>query len=242
MSDTLSQASLKVLRNSRIPNDSSTSSTNAITDIKQYINQRARSVWSRRLFREYIILGTYAVPASTKTVALSDISITSGFDTDGRARNAGFYEIGAMREGDNPLLPEDIGAVNNVDAGAWSANTAPVYFINRGQSGIYLLGQYTAETTLSFWGKAGFQDLTNDETWILGDSDALIEGATADMYANWWKDQNQAAKYEQKFEDAIRLLVDAQETQAAAKRRITPGLSMGNHRAIDFTSKSGIIR
>lgn len=242
MADTLSQMSLKVLRNSRIPNDSSTASNNAITDIKQYLNHRARSVWSRRLFREYIILGTYTVPASDKAVSLSSISITSGFDTDGRARNAAFYEIGAIREGDNPLLPEDIGAVNNVDAGAWSANTAPVYFINRGQSGIYLLGQYSSDTTLSFWGKAGFQDLADGETWILGDSDALIEGATADMYANWWKDQNQAAKYEQKFEDAIRLLVDAQETQAAAKRRITPSFAIGGQRAIDFTSKSGIIR
>jgi hypothetical protein len=240
MADTLSQMSLKVLRNARIPNNGGTPSTNAITDIKQYINQRARSVWARRLFREYIILGTYAVPASTKSIALSSITITSGFDTDGRGRDASFYEIGALRDGDNPILPEDIGAINNVDAGVWASNTSPVFFINRGQSGIYLLGEYSAATTLSFWGKAGFQDLTDAETWILGDSDALIDGATADMYANWWKDQGQAAKYENKFENGIKLLVDTQEVQAAAKRRIIPTMNIGMSGGHGYTSKTGV--
>jgi len=240
MSDTLSQAALKVLRNSRIPNNSSTPATNALVDIKQHINQRAKNVWARRLWREYVILGSKSVAATIKAITLASISIESGFDTDGRGRDAAFYEIGAVREGDNPLLPEDIGAVNSVDAGAWASSTSPVNFINRGQSGIHLLGSYTAATTLSFWGKAGFQDLTNDETWILGDSDALIEGATADMFTYWWEDHAQAAKHEAKFENAIRLLVDAQEVQSAAKRRIIPRMQIGLKSNVNFTSKTGV--
>jgi len=240
MSDTLAQMSLKVLRNAKIPNNNSTPANNAITDIKQYLNQRAKSVWARRLFREYIILGSKSVLASIKTITLGSITIESGFDTDGRGRDAAFYEIGAVREGDNPLLPEDIGAINSVDPGIWASTTAPVHFINRGQSGIHLLGAYSANTTLSFWGKAGFQDLADAETWILGDSDALIEGATADMYTYWWEDHATAMKHEAKFENAIKLLVDAQEVQGASKRRIIPKMQIGLSSQVSYTSKTGV--
>lgn len=240
MSETLSQMALKVLRNARINNDSTVAATNALADIKQWINQRAKSVHARRLFREYIILGTCVVPSATKAIALSDITVLSGFTTDGNGRDSSFCEIGAVREGSNPLLPEDIGAINNVDAGSWASNTSPLYFINRGQLGIYLLGEYAAATTLSFWGKAAFQDLTDSETWILGDSDALIDGATADVFTFHWEDEGIAAKYEAKFENAIRLLVDAQEVQSASKRRVVPTMPIGLSYNINFQSKTGV--
>lgn len=240
--DTLSAGALKVLTKARIPNDSTTTSTQAITDIKAYMNQRAKNIWARRIFREYLILGTYEVPASTKLITLASITPETGWNTSGQGRTGTFAEVAAIREGSNPLLPEDIGAVNAVDAGAWSSSSSPIYFINRGQSGILLLGQYTAATTLSFWGKASFQDLTDNETWILGDSDALIEGATADMYTYWWSDPTEAAKQEAKFENAVRLLVDAQEVQAAQKRRIIPTMPIGMSSTVDYATKTGIRR
>lgn len=240
MPDTLSQMSLKVLARSKISNDSSTPSTNAITDIKAYINTRAKSVWERRLWREYIILGTYSVPASTQRIALTDISVDSGFGTSANGYNGTFAEVGAIREGTTPLLPEDIGAINNVDADQWSSTTSPIRFISRGANGIHLLGSYSTATTLSFWGKAKFQDLTDAETWCLGDSDALIHGAVADMFMYWWEDQQTAMIHETKFENAIRLLVDRQEVQGANKKRIIPRMEIGGNRGIDYRFKTGI--
>jgi hypothetical protein len=234
---------LKVLRNARIPNNSSTPSNNALTDIGQYINQRAKSVWERRTFAEYIILGTYQVPASTKLIALSSISIESGFGVAANGYGGTFSLIGSAREGENPMFPEDIGAINQVDPSLWGTTLSPVKFLPRGANGIYLLGSYGVATTLSFWGKASFSDMSGSETWCLGDSDALINGATADMFTNWWKDPQTAMTYEQKFENGIKLLVDRQEVQGGARRRIIPALNIGSSgSAIDFQAKSGIYR
>lgn len=242
MSDSLSQMAVKCLGDVRIPNDSSTASTNALAKIKEYINQRAKSVWQRRLFQEYLILGTYSLPASTKIIALSSITVESGFGTAANGYGGTFSLIGSVREGTNPILPEDIGAVNQVDPGLWGTTLSPIRFLSRGANGIYLFGEYPVDTTLSFWGKASFADLGDSSTWCLGDSDALIHGAAADFWSNWWKDQNQAAKYEAKFENGIKLLVDAQEIQGASKRRIIPKMSMGNSGSADYTSKTGVIR
>jgi hypothetical protein len=241
MSDTFTQMRLKVLRNCRIPNNSSTPSNNAITDIGEYINHRAKSVWERRTFSEYIILGTYELPANTKVIALSSITVESGFGTAANGYGGTFALIGAVREGTNPIFPEDIGAVNQVDPSLWGQTLSPVKFIPRGANGIYLLGSYSVATTLSFWGKASFADLTASETWCLGESDALINGATADIYLNHWKDPNTAAAYEAKYENGIRLLVDKQEVQGGSRRRLIPSMNMGNSGSgISFQSKSGI--
>jgi hypothetical protein len=63
------------------------------------------------------------------------------------------------------------------------------------------------------------------------------------MFSNWWKDPQTAGTYEQKFENSIRLLVDAQEVQGGSRRRIIPSLNIGSSgSSIDFQAKSGIYR
>lgn len=239
MADTLSVMALEVIKRAKISNDSSTPSTNAIADAKQYINRRAKSVWERRVFSEYVIKGTRAVPASTSIINMSDLAIDSGYGTAERGYNGVFSLICAVRDTNCPVLPEDIGAINNVDAAMWG-QMSPNRFVPRGARGIELLGTFSATTTLYFWGKAGFQDLTDSETWIMGDSDALIHGATSDMFKYWWEDPNLSAEHEMKFENAIRLLVDRQEVQGGNKRRIIPRMSIGGYRSIDYRFKSGI--
>ena len=243
MADTFSTMKTKALGMSRIPNNNSTPSNNALTDIGTYINQRAKSVWERRLFLEYVILGTYSVPANTKIISLSSIVVESGFGTAANGYGGTFSLIGSAREGSNPIFPEDIGAINQVDPSLWGQTLSPIKFLPRGANGIYLLGEFSTATTLSFWGKASFADLTASETWCLGDSDALVFGAVADIYRNHWKDQNTANFYEQKFENGIRLLVDRQEVQGGSRRRVIPSLNIGSSGiAMDFQSKSGIYR
>ena len=239
MPDTLSQMSLKVLPRAKIGNDGSTPSTNALVDIKSYMNTRAKSVWERRVWGEYIIKGSYTVPAGTSIIPMTALSIDTGYSTPERGYSGTFSAICAVRDTNTPVLPEDIGAVNNVDAAMWG-EISPTRFIPRGARGIELLGTFSVATTLYFWGKGGFQDLTDSETWIMGDSDALIHGATSDMFKYWWEDPALSAEHESKFENAIRLLVDRQEVQGANKRRIIPRMSIGGNRGIDYRFKTGI--
>lgn len=239
MPDTLSQMAVKVLPRVRIPNDGSTGSTNALTDIKAYMNTRAKSTWERRVFSEYIIKGSYSVPAGTSIIDLSSISIDTGYGTAERGYNGLFSLIAGVRDSSAPILPEDIGAINNVDVSLWG-EISPVRFVPRGARGIELLGTFTSAKTLYFWGKAGFQDIADGESWIMGDSDALLHGATADMYKFHWEDGKLSDEHEGKFENAIRLLVDRQEVQGASKRRIIPRLSIGGSRGLDYRFKTGI--
>lgn len=222
MSLTLAQMASRVLRNCQIPEDSTLSSVQALADAKQYLNERANDVYSRRVFPEYIILGTYTIPANTRRFNLSDIVIDAGFTTSGRSYNATFFDIIAIREGVNPLLPEDPGAINSVQPDLWAATTAPVRFINRGQNGIFLLGQYPTATALSFFGKANFQDLTDGETWLLENEACLQAGATGDMLRDFSKDDNRAMIRYQEFEGEIAKIIDNIESQSANKKRIIP--------------------
>ena len=239
MADTLSQGAVKVLPRVRIPNDGSTGSTNALTDIKSYMNTRAKSVWERRVFGEYVIKGYLEVPANTSIISLSSITIDSGYGNAERGYDGTFSLICGVRDTNTAILPEDIGAINSVDPSLWG-EISPVRFAPRGARGIDLLGTFATAKTLYFWGKGGFRDLTDSETWILGDSDALIHGATADMFMFHWEDQGLAAAHESKFENAIRLLVDRQEVQGGNKRRIVPRMSIGGNRGLDYRFKTGI--
>lgn len=210
-----------ILRNVQIEDNSSASSVQAKTDAGQYANERARDVWSRRLWREYIILGTYSVPANTKRILLSDIVVDSGFSA-GSGFDDAFDEVIAIREGSNPIMPQDPGAINALQADLWASTTAPVQFVNRGQSGLFLLGEYSTAKTLSFFGKAKFQDLTNAETWILGNEKCLIAGASGDFIRDHDRDDNRAKIRYDEYEAEIVKLIDAQEVQGANSKRIIP--------------------
>lgn len=241
MSLTLAQMASRVLRNVQIPEDSSTAGVQALADAKQYLNERARDVWKRRLWREYLILGTCSVPAATRNIALSDIAPSAGFTTSANGYSAVFFEIAAVREGSVPLMAEDMTAINAVRADLWTNTKTPVRFVNRGQSGIVLMGEYAEATTLSFMGKAAFADIADGETWCLNNENCLIAGATGDMLRDHDRDDQRAASRYQEYESEIAKLIDAAEVQGANQRRIVPAMpwtDFGDQLLID-TSKTG---
>lgn len=241
MSLTLAQMASRVLRNVQIPEDTSTAGVQALADAKQYLNERARDVWKRRLWREYLILGTFEVPAATRNIALASITPSTGFTTSANGYSAAFFEIAGVREGDSPLIAEDSTAINAVSAELWTTTGSPVSFINRGQSGIVLLGEYDTATVLSFMGKAAFADLADGETWCLNNENCLIAGATGDMLRDHDRDDQRAAGRYAEYEAEIAKLIDAAEVQGANRRRLVPLMPWTDYySAITVDTKTGV--
>lgn len=216
---TLSQIASRVLRNVEIPEDAST--TQALADVKQYVNERARDIWKRRPWGEYNIHGTFTVPADTRIVNLSDIVAEAAY-TSGNGYRAGFAEIISVRQGDARLLAEDQGAVDAIRPSWWDNESLPTRFVNQGKKGIRLLGVYATATELSFFGKADFQDLTDAETWVMDNENALIFGASADFLKFHERDDNRADKSYQQYEAEVSKLVSAAEAQRGNAKRIIP--------------------
>lgn len=241
MALTLANIGSRILRNVQIPEDSSTTSIQALSDAKQFANEWHHRIWGRRLWRESIILGSFSVPAGTQVVALSDIVVDSRF-TAGSGFDDAFTEISAVREGDNPLLAEDATAIHAIDPAAWASTTSPTLFINRGQKGIYLLGKYSSATTLSFFGKAMSQDLSDSESWALDSNGwALILGATGDFIKHNERDDERAQLRYAEADAEVQKLIDQQEVQGANRRRIVPVNPWTNYdisNAVDI-SKTG---
>lgn len=221
MSVIFSAIKSKILRNVQIQENASAPSVLALSDAGSYANERGRDVWRRRLWREYIILGTYTVPAGTQAITLANITPHASFNTSANGYNATFFEISAIREGSNPLGPQDPSSINAISPSAWEANGTPVKFVNRGQSGIFLLGSFVEATELSFFGKANYQDITAAETWILDpNGQALIEGASGDLYRYFRKNTESASACYQAYEAEIAKLVEAQDVQGANSKEI----------------------
>ncbi len=222
MALTHAQMVTRAMRDAQIPEDSSTAGVQAQTDAGQYINECARDVWKRRLWEEYLILGTFTVPASTSRIALSDIVVSSGYSTSANGYKNTFHEIIAVREGSNPLMPEDAGAIQKLQADLWVATTSPVLFVNRGQNGITLLGQYSTATALGFFGKGDFQDLTTGETWVLANENCLIAGAAAKLIEYHERNPGRAQLMYQAYEAEIAKMILQREEQGANIKRVVP--------------------
>lgn len=220
MGKTLDQLASAVLRDVEVLEDSA--NTQALTDCKNYINERANDIYRRRTWGEYVVLGSFAVPASTYFIRPSDVVLDAGFPA-GNGRAATLSEFTSVRKGDVPLIAEDQGAINLTLASLWTSTTEPFKYVNLGQKGVRLLGYYSSETTLSFFGKAGFQDLTASETWIMDeDGKALIKGAAADMMKYHDRDDNRANALYGEYEAEIAKLVDAAEVQRGNVKRLIP--------------------
>lgn len=241
MARTLSQIATDVLRNCEIPEDSST--TQALVDAKSYINERARTIWrAPLLFPEYLILGTYTIPAGQTSIALSAITAHADYATSARGYNATFDKVIAIREGVNPLMPEDAGAIQKLQADLWASTTTPTLYVPRGNQGIALLGAYSTDTVLSFFGKAKFQALTDAESWIVDEwGDALVAGGSAEFLRKHERDENRAAAQDSLFAEEFKKLVHERKVQGADVTRVVPlnpwtNEFSGNH----DTSKIGI--
>lgn len=222
MNLTLSQMATRVLRNCQIPEDSTTPSVQALADVKLLINERAYDVYSRRNWPEFFILGSYAVPANTRQINLSSITPDTGFTTSGNGFNAAFYSAVTLRNGTDNIFAEDPGAIRLLQADLWTANDSPRRMINRGQSGVRLLGQYAVTTTVNFYGKAKWQALTDSETWIMENSQCLIAGATADLIKVNDRDDTRAAINYQEYEACIAKMISNVEEQMGNVKRIIP--------------------
>jgi hypothetical protein len=216
---TLSQMASRVLRDIQMEEDSST--TQALTDAKQYLNERARDIWERRTWDEFTVLGSYTVAAQTRDIALSSISIDSAFAA-GNGRDDVAAEILSVREGDTRLEAEDPGAVNRIQPSLWSGTGTPYRYVNLGGSGIHLLGYYSSATALSFVCKAAFQTMGDSEKWILGNDEGIIRGAAGDMIKFYERDENRANAYYAQYEASIAKLVDQSMGQRANIRRFIP--------------------
>lgn len=223
---TLATMASRALRNAQIPEDGSTAAVQALADAKSWINERARDVWKRRHWREYVILGSFTVPANTQRIALTDIVPDTGFNTSANGYNATFFEISAIRSGTVGFQPEDAGAINNVQPDLWANGTTPalfpIKFVNRGQSGVFLLGTYSTPTLLNFFGKANFQDLADSDTWVLNNENCLIAGGTADILRANDRDDARSGTWYQEYESEIAKLIDQAEVQGANIKRIIP--------------------
>jgi hypothetical protein len=222
MSLTLAQMATRVLRNVQIPEDSTVPSVQALADAKQFINERARDVWSRRNWPEFFILGSYTIPASTQRIALSSITPDTGFSTSGNGYNATFFSAVSIRSGVNNIAAEDPGIIHRLQADLWANTATPTTMINRGQNGLFLMGQYSSPTVLNFYGKANFQDLTDSETWLLNNEYVLISGATGDMIKYNDRDNERAGISYQEFEAGIAKMIDAIDNQAGNLKRFVP--------------------
>jgi hypothetical protein len=237
---TLDGMTLRVLRNVGIPNDSSSTATQAKTDINQYINELARDVWKRRMWREYIITGSYYIPSGAKYVSFSLITVDSGYPSSGNGLSSEFAEISSIREGSNILLPFDPGSGVFTDSEFWTRTTSPSHFINRGTQGVLLGGQYSTSTTLRFIGKANFQDLGASETWIMDNENCLIAGATWKMMQAFDKDDVSSQQWQSEFEAEISKMVDAAENQAGNVKKIVPIMPFTDVTTDSDTSVTGV--
>jgi hypothetical protein len=228
---------LKVLRNIGIPNDTSTTTTQVKSDIAELINELAQDVVDRRLWREYILTGTYTIPASQRFIAFSQITVDSGFPAAASGYNPVFSEIASISDGSIVLLPADptTGARQAVDT--FTSTSTPSYFVNRGSQGIMLLGTYPAATALKFVGKASFQDLTASESWIINQPDLLIDGATWKMKVAYDKDDVSAQTYQTLYEGGVTKMLDKAENQGANTKQIYP-VSPFTDIDTDFNSSS----
>lgn len=222
---TLSQMASRALRNAQIPEDSTSSSVLAIADAKQYINEKAKDIWARRVWREYLIQGSYAVPASTRRIALASITVATGYTTSGSGYNAAFAEVSQVyNENGDALLPFDPMSTNAIQPDLWQDTDTPTRYVNRGVNGIELLGEFDETTTLYFIGKANFQDLTDSESWVFGvaGEQALICGGTAELLRWHDRDDVRAQLAIAECEAWILKMIDAQEVQGANEKHVIP--------------------
>lgn len=223
MAVTLAQAASKVLRNCQIPEDSTSTSVAALAASKQYINEALQDIWSQRVYREALGLGTFSVPASTSRIALSDIVLDTGYNTAGSGVDDTVEEVIWIREGTKPFSPQDIATLNVLSPNMLTNTNSPLGFTNRGANGILLHGQYTTATTLSFLVKLNSQDLADSESWILDpQASALISKATGDIIRDFQRDDNRAAIRYQEYMAAVQALIDKQTVQGANILRIVP--------------------
>lgn len=221
-SATLAQMASNVLRNIQLPEDSTTPSVQALADAKSYINGRARDVWSRRNWPEYFILGSYTVASGAQRIPLTSITPDTGFETSGNGYLATFYTAISLRSGVNNIAAEDPNVIHRLKADLWEQTDNPTQMVNRGQRGLFLLGQYTASTVLKFYGKANFQDLTDSETWILENDQCLELGATGDMIKYHDRDNERASISYQEYEAEIAKMIDLIDNQSGNTKRIVP--------------------
>lgn len=243
MSQIASQLVSKILRNIQVDEDGSAPAVQAQTDALSYLNERALDVWKRRLWREYIITGYYSVPANTRKIDLSSITVDSIFSS-GSGRAGSFHEVFAIRNGNSPLTPVDPGSINSLDPSLWASTSNPSQFVNLGQDGILLLGTFSEATTLYFAGKAAYLDLVAASTWILdSEGTALVEGVTGDMIRDHDRDDNRATIRYKKYEEEIAKLIDAQEVQGSNIKQIIPANPWtgydGDFQGSNYTSRTG---
>lgn len=224
MAFTKSNLASFALRDAQIPENSSTSSVQALADAKNYIDEAALDVYSRRIWPEYIILGTASVAVSDPDIALSDITAVSPFNTAANGRGSSFATVTGVRSGSDPLYAVDVHSLNALSPLAWSQATNPLTFWPRGTSGIYLTGGgLTQAATLSFIGKATFQVLGDSESWILEpQGKALQIYATAKLIKFNDRDDGRHQALMQDFENEIQKLIDKIEVQSATDRRVIP--------------------
>lgn len=235
---TLAQMASAVLRDTQIPEDTSTAGVQALADAKQFLNESWLDLWGRRNWPESFILGSYTVPASTNIVPLGSITPDTGFNVAGNGFAATFVSAVATRAGTNAIFAEDPGVLERIKADYWSSTDTPSNLINRGKNGIFLLGKYTAGTLLNFYGKANCQDLTDGETPCLDCEQALIARAVAKMTKTHERDNNRAVLDFEEYEAELMKIVQKIEEQAGNIKRLVPKNPWTNYfsRRRDYTA------
>jgi hypothetical protein len=104
----------------------------------------------------------------------------------------------------------------------WDSTFSPVRFQNMGKRGIYLLGQFSADTTLSFIGKCAYKTLGDTDTWVLAGDNAIIAGAAGDMIRNNDRDDNRATIRYKEYQDELLKMIDLAEAQGTNEKSVVP--------------------
>lgn len=161
---------LEVLRNGGYKDDSASAATTSdlLDDIGIWLNNRYKTLRKMNLWPELRLESYVTVPANTNE-----------FD-----KPSDLKTIISIRNGTTTLWPVDSTQITLQNPGLWDYEGEPNQFVQQGENGIRLLGQYDTATRLDLFGKACVDELINaGDCPSIDVDDIIIAGATADLYS-----------------------------------------------------------
>ena len=199
----------EVLRNGGYKDDSTTSTTTAslLDDIGIWLNNRYKELRKRNLWPELRRESSVQVPSG-----VNSFNKPSDLKT-----------IISIRNGTTPLYPMDSTQVTLQTPSLWDNTGSPDFFVQQGETGIRLLGQYDSATTLDLFGKAYVPLLVNDnEKPDIDVDDIIIAGATCDLFTIARPIQTQAQYWDGVYEKLLQIGLGEARAQQADDQCMKP--------------------
>lgn len=198
----------EVLVNCDVTDKVATGVTNLKSYIDGWINDAYQFDHEKALWPEAIENNVnMIVPANTK-----DVSLPTSLDL-----------IYAVRNGNTALKAIDPGQINLSDASLNAYTGTPLQFINKGRSGIRLIGTYSTATTLTVDGKQAWEKLINDlDEPILPNENAYVCFASYRALTVLDRDHPMLPDYKDRWLAYKKSRESQSFNQQANQRKITP--------------------